>query len=115
VGTPLVPQQAIIDIIVENGGSDPQNSRFIFHFNSFGNLFACRDRLDEYLCDSVRGRRNSEAAKPFYTSPLTMPSEEASRSSTTATIADAWIVCRTAGEDEEEFDVLRDKKFFLRA
>jgi hypothetical protein len=41
----LPGQQAITQFILANGGSDPRDSNFIFHFQTYTSLIGCRDAM----------------------------------------------------------------------
>lgn len=40
-----VVQRQVINHIMQNGGSDPNGSGFIFHFREFGDVMDCRDSM----------------------------------------------------------------------
>jgi hypothetical protein len=40
-----VVQTQVVNHIMQNGGSDPKGSGFIFHFREFGDVIDCRDSM----------------------------------------------------------------------
>ncbi len=41
----IIVRNQVINHILANGGSNPEGSDFIFHFQSYGGLIGCRDSL----------------------------------------------------------------------
>jgi hypothetical protein len=92
----------VIAAILANGGADPKNSGFIYHFNTYDQLMLCRDTLQVV------------APQAFHMSPLAIATANAYLPPGQAiapqqAIARAWIVQKT---QVLSTDYSEDKAFF---
>lgn len=86
----FIVQQQVINHILGNGGSDPQNSGFIFHFQSYQQMITCRDSMRITVPAAFHNSPNLvlqiNAMLPPNVPPLPAP----------VPMAEAWIVLKTA-------------------
>lgn len=95
----------VIEALLNHGGQDPQDSRFIFHFNTYAELIQCRDALREITPQAFHLPPGAVATMNE------MMAEDATPIEPEQPIASAWIVQKIQTLSS---DCAEDRAFFAR-